>query len=187
MTERPSALRRLFFALWPDEAVRERLRAAQAAMPPRGGRPVHVEDVHVTLVFLGTVDPERQACAERVAAAVRGAPCTLRIDQQGYWPQPRVAWCAPGETPEALRQLVRRLARALADCGFAPERRPYRPHVTLFRHSRAVPTGPLDEPFDWPATEFVLAASAPAGEGPRYRVLARWPLTDSCVEPPAVP
>lgn len=187
MTEQGPALRRLFFALWPDEAVRARLRAAQAAMPPRGGRPVHDADVHVTLVFLGMVDAARQACAERVAAAVHAERFVLRIDQQGYWPKPRVAWCAPGATPEALRQLVRRLTRALAGCGFAPEGRPYRPHVTLFRHSRAVPTGPLAEPFDWPASELVLVESVPRGDGPRYRVLARWPLGDSCVEPPAVP
>lgn len=187
MTEPQSQPRRLFFALWPDPAVRVRLREAQAAMPWRGGRPVHVEDVHVTLVFLGMVDAARQACAERVAAAVHAERFVLRVDQQGYWPKPRVAWCAPGETPEALRRLVRRLTCVLGDCGFAPERRPYRPHVTLFRHSRAVPTSPLAEPFDWPATEFVLVESAPAGEGPRYRVLACWPLADSCVEPPAVP
>jgi 2'-5' RNA ligase len=187
LTEQRARLRRLFFALWPDEGVRARLRAAQAAMPPRDGRPVHVDDVHLTLVFLGMVDPEQHACAERVAATVSGAPFTLRVDQQGFWPKPRVAWCAPGETPELLRVLVRRLSRALEGCGFERERRPYLPHVTLFRHSRAVPTGPLAEPFDWPAAEFVLVESAPAREGPRYRVLARWPLADSCVEPPAVP
>jgi 2'-5' RNA ligase len=187
LTEHPPAQRRLFFALWPDDAVRERLRAALAAMPPRGGRPVHVEDLHLTLVFLGRVDPDRQACAERVAAAVHAEQFVLRIDRQGYWPAPRVAWCAPGEVPDALRGLVRRLTRALEACGFAPERRPYRPHVTLFRHSRAVPTGPLTEPFDWPCRAFVLVESARAGDGPRYRVLGGWPLADSCVEPPAVP
>jgi 2'-5' RNA ligase len=176
---------RLFFALWPDEAVRDQLRAAQAAMPRRGGRPVHVDDVHVTLAFLGQVEAERRACMEEAAAGVRGAPFDLVIDRQGYWPRPRVAWCAPAELPEPLRDLVQCLGRVLRPCGFEPERRPYSPHVTLFRDSRAVPEGPLELPVRWPCRDFVLVASVPsAAPGPRYQVLARWPLADSCNAPP---
>jgi len=128
---------RLFFAVWPDEGVREQLRAAQQGLPRRGGRPVHVEDIHVTLAFLGQVDEEHRACMEQAAAGVRGAAFELLIDRQGYWPRPRVAWCAPAVIPEPLRDLVHRLNRALRPCGFEPERRAYSPHVTLFRDSRA--------------------------------------------------
>jgi 2'-5' RNA ligase len=175
---------RLFFALWPDDAVRAELRAAQEAMPRRGGRPVQVEDIHITLAFLGQVDPERRACMEAAAGSVRSGPFELLIDRQGYWPRPRVAWCAPAEVPEPLRDLVQRLNRALRPCGFEPERRPYSPHVTLFRDSRAVPEGPLARPVRCPCPEFVLVASGGGAGGPRYRVLARWPLADSCNEPP---
>ena len=171
---------RLFFALWPDDAVRAQLRAAQDAMPRRGGRPVHVEDIHVTLAFLGQVDAQHRACMEAAAAGVRGAPFELVIDRQGYWPRPRVAWCAPAELPAALRGLVQCLNRALRPCGFEPERRPYSPHVTLFRDARAVPEGPLERPVRWPCRDFVLVATSPVPGGPRYRVLARWPLADSC-------
>jgi 2'-5' RNA ligase len=176
---------RLFFALWPDDAVRAQLRAAQDAMPRRGGRPVHVEDIHVTLAFLGQVEAERRACMEAAAGGVSAAPFELLIDRQGYWPRPRVAWCAPAEIPEALRDLVQRLGRALRPCAFEPERRPYSPHVTLFRDSRAVPEGPLERPVRWPCRDFVLVATSPVPGGPRYQVLARWPLADSCNEPPA--
>lgn len=175
---------RLFFALWPDEAVREQLRAAQDAMPRRGGRPVHVEDVHVTLAFLGQVEAERRACMEAAAGRVRGAPFDLVIDRQGYWPRPRVAWCAPSAIPDPLRELVQGLNGALRPCGFEPERRPYSPHVTLFRDSRAVPEGALARPVRWPCRDFVLVATSPVPGGPRYQVLARWPLADSCNEPP---
>jgi RNA 2',3'-cyclic 3'-phosphodiesterase len=175
---------RLFFALWPDEAVRAQLRAAQDALPRRGGRPVHVEDIHVTLAFLGPVEAERRACMEAAAAGVRGEAFELVIDRQGYWPRPRVAWCAPAAIPEPLRTLVQRLNRALEPCGFEPERRAYSPHVTLFRDSRAVPEGPLERSVRWPCREFVLVASANVPGGPRYRVLGRWPLADSCNEPP---
>jgi len=168
---------RLFFALWPDEAVRAELRAAQEAMPRRGGRPVHVEDVHITLAFLGQVDPERRACMEAAAGGVEGVRFELLIDRQGYWSRPRVAWCAPSDVPDALGELVRGLSRVLVPCGYQPERRSYRPHVTLFRDSRAVPEGPLACPVHWPCREFVLAASASVADGPRYQILARWPLS----------
>jgi len=175
---------RLFFALWPDDAVRAALRDAQAAMPRRGGRPVQVEDIHITLAFLGQADAERRACMEAAAGGVRGVAFELLVDRQGYRPRPRVAWCAPAEIPEPLRDLVWQLNGALAPCGYEPDRRPYRPHVTLFRDSRAVPEGELAHPVRWPCREFVLVASANASAGPRYEVLARWPLADSCNEPP---
>jgi 2'-5' RNA ligase len=122
---------------------------------------------------------------EQAAGSVRGMPFELVIDRQGYWPRPRVAWCAPAEIPEPLRALVQALNRALKPCGFEPERRPYSPHVTLFRDSRAVPGGPLERPVRWPCRDFVLVATSPVPGGPRYQVLARWPLADSCNEPPA--
>jgi 2'-5' RNA ligase len=165
--------------------VRAQLRATQEAVPRRGGRPVHVEDIHVTLAFLGQVEAERRACMEEAAAGVRAAPFELVIDRQGYWPRPRVGWCAPATVPEPLRELVRRLSRALRPCSFEPERRAYSPHVTLFRDSRAVPEATLDQPVRWPCREFVLVASGNVPGGPRYRLLARWPLADSCNEPPA--
>jgi 2'-5' RNA ligase len=178
--------RRLFFALWPDEAVREGLRVAQTAMPRRGGRPVHVEDIHVTLVFLGDVELDRLPCVLGAGAGVRGEGFELVIDRQGYWARPRVAWCAPTEVPQALVALVRSLERGLAGCGFEPERRPYSPHITLYRKSGGIPDAPLARPVRWSCRELVLVESNPAREGPRYVVLARWPLADSCIAPPPV-
>jgi 2'-5' RNA ligase len=180
------ARKRLFFALWPDDAVRAGLRAAQAALPPRGGRPVHAEDVHVTLIFLGDVELSRLPCVLGAAAGVRGTAFELLVDRQGYWPRPRVAWCAPTAVPDALVALVQALSRALAGCGFEPERRPYSPHITLYRKSGGVPDAALTRPVRWPCREFVLVESNPAREGPRYVVLARWPLVDSCIESPPV-
>ena len=178
--------KRLFFALWPDEEVRRGLRAVQSAMPRHGGRPVHVEDVHVTLVFLGDVELDRLPSLLDAAAGVRGSGFDLLVDRQGYWPRPRVAWCAPSQVPEPLVALVQALSRALAGCGFEPERRPYSPHITLYRNSAGVPDAGLANPVRWPCRDFVLVESNPAREGPRYIVLAHWPLAGSCIEPPPV-
>ena len=62
---------RLFFALWPDTAVRDELyRAAQAAHDGSGGRLMRRDNLHQTLVFVGSVAAERIAGLEAAAAAI---------------------------------------------------------------------------------------------------------------------
>lgn len=168
--------RRLFFALWPDPAVRSELARIQQELPLKRGRLTHPEDLHATLVFLGGAGPERQACAEAVAAGVPGEPFELEVDRTGFWQRPRVAWCGSDNAPAPLVELVRALQRGLVECGFRPESRPYRLHVTLARDARVIDTGALEKPVRWYCDSFALVASNPAGEVPRYSVLREWPL-----------
>ena len=167
---------RLFFALWPDDPVRERLAMVESELPSRHGKWVHPEDRHITLVFLGDVDPDQRPCIEQAADRVHGTPFHLEIDQIGYWRRPRILGCGPTHPPESLQRLVDDLQRELSICGFRPETRPYSPHITLARKARQVRFRWLDEPLPWPVREFVLVASQLGGEPPRYRVLRRWPL-----------
>lgn len=170
------ARRRLFFALWPDEAVRARLAALQAELPQVTGRWVHPEDLHITLQFLGPVEPGRQACIAEAARAVRGEPFELEIDRLDFWPRPRIAWAGPEGVPPALQRLVEQLARNLEACGFEPEKRPYRPHVTLLRKTTPAAAARLPEPIRWPVDHFVLVESRPGGDPPHYRPLEGWAL-----------
>jgi len=169
---------RLFFALWPDPGVRRQL--AQLARRHRrpGGREHHPEDLHLTLAFLGPLTPEQAACARQAAGRIHSDPFELTLDRLGYWPRPRVLWCGPSHSPAALKGLVSGLWGELgAACGLVPETRPYKPHVTLVRKQRQPAAGPLQPSIEWSAREFVLATSGGGPpRGPRYRVLARWPL-----------
>ncbi len=166
--------RRLFFALWPDPAVRRGLVHLQRALP--GGRAVHPEDLHATLAFLGPVADDRLACVTAAAAGLRAPPFELRLDRLGYWSRPKIAWCGADQVPEALGGLVRGLWRALEGCGFSPETRPYLPHVTLARKARRIESEPVEPPLRWPVDRFVLVESLPLPEPPRYKVVASWPL-----------
>ncbi|MDH5265059.1 MAG: RNA 2',3'-cyclic phosphodiesterase, partial [Betaproteobacteria bacterium] len=57
---------RLFFALWPDAAARAALAdLARATANRYGGRAVPAANLHLTLVFLGEVDPARIAALRR--------------------------------------------------------------------------------------------------------------------------
>ena len=169
-------IQKLFFALWPDQTVRERLLRIGRELPSHGGRTPHPADLHLTLVFLGPVTAEQYPCVVQAAGAVKGMPFELTIDRVGYWSRPRILWCAPAETPEPLQTLVANLQRELLHCGFKPEKRSYSPHVTLARKSLPVEARLLSEPLQWSAREFVLVASEPGGDPPRYRILEHWPF-----------
>ena len=170
-------MKRLFFALWPDERVRKSL----AECPLRGTagvvRPVHRDDVHMTLQFLGNVAESTIPALEQAAGAVEAPPFKITLTHVGCWPRPRIAWCAPDEAPAALARLVGELGKRLAPVGFPAERRPYRPHVTLARGVRSMPEARFSAPIVWTALEFVLVVSRAVPEPPRYQILARWALS----------
>jgi 2'-5' RNA ligase len=171
-------LQRLFFALWPDADTRAALHALQREPGPASGRPVHPEDIHQTLVFLGQVEAGRLPCVLAAADQVRASAVTLELTRLGYWRGPRVAWAAPAETPPDLLDLVDQLWGGLAVCGFDRETRPFQSHVTLARKARSFPTATLERPIPWKVRDFVLVTSLSVPEPPRYQVLQRWPLSE---------
>ena len=171
--------KRLFFALWPDAQVRSRLAALQAALPRQQGSWVHPEDLHVTLQFLGPVEPAQQACIAEAAGAVRAEPFDLEIDRLDFWSRPRIVWAGVAGVPPQLDALVETLGRNLARCGFQPEKRAYRPHVTLLRKTTPIEKHALEKPIPWHVDHFVLVESRPGGDPPWYRPLEGWKLGGS--------
>ncbi len=169
---------RLFFALWPDEGIRNELfRVAQATQPGTGGRLMRRENLHQTLVFVGNVaEPELPAL--KAAAAPLDLPAfTLQFGHVRYWRHNRIVWAAPLVTPEPLGNLVKALEAVIAAAGIRYDQRDYQPHVTLIRDARApAESTPLD--FEWRVRDFTLIESAHDGRRVIYRVIARWPLAD---------
>jgi len=166
---------RLFFALWPDEGVRDALVAlTRGAL--RRGRAVAHENLHITLVFLGAVSPQGRDCAEAAAGGVVGAPFTLTLDRLGSFRRAQILWSAPSEVPSALYDLVGALNRGLMRCGFEPDARAYRAHVTLARKVRGRVPQTTHEPVAWHVDWFHLIESHTRSDGARYRVLRSWPL-----------
>jgi 2'-5' RNA ligase len=172
-----AARERLFFALWPDDDTQSALAGiAKARLPAAGGRLIRAQNLHLTLVFLGSVDAGARACAERAAASLRAPAFELEFRRLGYWPRPRLLWSAPEQVPEGLTMLESMLRDALSACGHAPESRPFRAHITLARKLRS----PLDDtshaPIRWPVSDFHLVASQTLANGARYQPLVSWPL-----------
>lgn len=187
--------RRLFFALWPDEAMREGMqRATGKAARASGGRPVPASNLHITLAFLGSV-PERRLA--ELAEIARGAALSpdllpesrleLIFDRLEHWRAAQLLCALPAEAPAPIVALARRLQGRLAASGFAPDlkrsssveveiTRQFRPHVTLARKVHR-PLGGIEwDPVTWSFADFVLVDSKTLPEGPVYAVLERFPL-----------
>lgn len=141
------------------------------------GRKVAAESLHITLAFLGMVALRHLPELERIAAEVSLPASVLELDQVGCFARARVAWLGPSQPPESLQEARRRLNELLASSGFRSEQRPWQPHVTLYRDLRKACGKMRLEPVVWPLDGFCLVQSELLENGPRYRVLQRWPAT----------
>ncbi len=175
----PSSQVRLFFALLPDPQVRAALAALAAAVAgSTGGRVPRVENIHLTLAFLGTVPRERLpdlgAIGQRAAAI--HAPFAFRLDRLGLFRNAGVAWAAPRAACEPLDALHETLRDALEQAGMPLEHREFRAHVTLARRATRAPEGVAEPAVSWDVDAIALMSSEPGPHGVRYRELGRWPL-----------
>lgn len=167
---------RLFFALWPDAAVRACIDAAAQALArdhALRGRRVRAERSHLTLHFLGAVPDSALDAALDAGNAVDAARFELVLDRAGGFSRARVAWLGCADVPSRLIDLHAQLRDALAVRGLPVESRAYAPHVTVQRDVRGAVTEAAIEPIAWPVNEFVLIDSRP-DRG--YVEVGRWPL-----------
>lgn len=181
-TARAAALheptRRLFFALWPDAAMREAMmHATRKAARASSGRPVPAANLHVTLAFLGSV-PERQLreLAEIAREAAGGGRLELAFDHLEHWRAAQLLCALPAEASAPVAALARRLQDVLATGGFAPDLKPFRPHVTVVRKvSRPGGIGKIDS-VAWSFTELALIESRTVAAGALYSVVESYLL-----------
>ena len=144
----PLARSRLFVAVRFPPSVRRRLAAATEELRAlEGVRAVPVEQLHLTLRFIGDADRGlEEPLARAVAAAAAEIPrFDLRLTGAGAFPslrRARVLWAGVREAP-GLSALHRVVEAAVLGVGFRPSRRPFRPHVTVGRVRGADPPGGL--------------------------------------------
>jgi RNA 2',3'-cyclic 3'-phosphodiesterase len=169
--------RRLFFALWPDAAMREAMVHATQEAVRAGGRPVPASNLHVTLAFLGSVPERRLRELGGIASgSALGADLELTFDHLEYWRTAQLLCAVPEKAPSPIAVLARGLQEALTAGGFAPDLKPFRPHVTVVRKvSQPVRIAEID-PVVWTFTELALVESRPLAAGALYSVVESYPL-----------
>ena len=73
--------------------------------------------------------------------------------------------------------LARELERGLAESGFAPDLKPFRPHVTVARKVLRSPRSPAIAPVLWRFTDLALIESRTEPSGALYSVVESYPLS----------
>lgn len=131
--------RRLFLAVGLDASTRSVLAAhleaqGAAAWPDRLVVP---DNWHVTLRFLGWTDGvQRDRIMHSLADADLPAAFRIRFGSLGAFPKPRratVTWVGVESGTAELSRLADAAEHAAQTVGFAPEERPFHPHLTVGR------------------------------------------------------
>ncbi|MCZ2110392.1 MAG: RNA 2',3'-cyclic phosphodiesterase [Dehalococcoidia bacterium] len=195
MTESPQDQVRLFVACEVPDDVKRAISEVIESLRGRSNNAVRwikPEGVHVTLKFLGEV-PVKKLPAVKLAiqeAVVGHSPFELEFSNIGTFGGReglRLMWVGVAGDVLRLEALVRAVNAALAVVGFEPERRPFRPHLTLGRVRDEVPTrqraeievevGKTDVPAtSWRTSQVSLMRSKFTPQGAAYEVLATFPL-----------
>jgi 2'-5' RNA ligase len=174
---------RLFVALELPGGAAAELAGWGRAAAPDGVRPVPAANLHVTLAFLGACDAaDAAAAADVVRTCAPREPIALRTAGALWLPprRPGVLTVALAPVP-ALLALHEAVGAALrAALAWAPERRPFRPHVTVGRVRRGARVRPGEESGPPPALDvdapaLALLCTVPAPDGSGYERLASVP------------
>ena len=99
---------------------------------------VNPYSIHLTLKFLGSIAVDKiSQITKSMSEAVQGiSPFHLEVKELGAFPNLRrvqVVWVGISGEVDKLGQLQQRIESNLARLGFAPESRPFTPHLTLAR------------------------------------------------------
>ena len=168
---------RLFYALWPDDAVQETLgQWANACHGICGGRRVAAGKLHVTVDFLGEVADDRYAALIDTAASLGASGFELVLDHVAHWRHNRIVYAAPSAVPAALAALARDLTQRLSLAGWPIDARPFAPHVTLLRDARRPPRGVEFASVAWRVRALSLVETTRHEGKPVYRLRESWTL-----------
>ncbi len=131
---------RSFCAVELNKEIATGIQRIQEDLKERAGgvRWVRPEGIHLTLKFLGEVDPDRiEGIAHKMEEAVRETgPFAIGMRGGGAFPNarnPRVIWIGIDDPSGELRKVQDRVEETMEELGFTREGRAYTPHLTIGR------------------------------------------------------
>jgi len=176
---------RLFTAIEIPETIRVRLSLLQGSAP--GARWTPIENLHLTLRFIGEVDERTATDIDDVLNDLRAPAFELALKGVGEFGgrDARALWAGVAPNP-ALQRLAAKIESALQRMGLEAETRKFTPHVTLAR-LRDAPLPKIREflsgnnLFDsgnFPVRSFTLFSSHQTPKGSLYRAERTYALGD---------
>jgi len=186
---------RSFIAIELPDDIRQSIDNVTRQLRARGIpaiRWVHVNNIHLTLQFLGEVpSKDLNAIAEQLKlTAKQSRPFEIRISGLGCFPnrrQPRVIWVGVKAPPE-LAALQKSIQDENVRLGITPENRAFSPHLTLgriahdvlpsdlARISEILSSTTIGELGKFTPTQIILFRSELRSEGAQYSPLIAAPL-----------
>lgn len=187
MSEANQRKRKFFAGIELATEARERCAAIAEALRKTGfdARYEAPEKLHVTLAFLGFVEPARfeEIAAQLGEAAARSLPLSISLDRLGAFPherRPRVVYAGSRQQGAEYRELAERVRKSYVSRGFE-FREDAVAHVTLARVKDPRRPLPLLDfaPIPLEVRELALFESLPdpARNTSRYEVVASAPLS----------
>jgi len=137
------------------------------------------EGWHITLRFLGKTTLQQYGCVVAALHTLHRAPVSIQPEGLATFARPGVLLVTVRLTPE-LAALQQAVVAATTPCGFTPESRPYRPHITLARargrqNIEQVPLQTEMSPVPgFLAKEILLYESQPGPGGSQYEIRERF-------------
>jgi 2'-5' RNA ligase len=175
---------RLFVGLAIPPDIRQQLGAICSGLP--GARWMEDETLHLTLRFIGEVDGAMADDVHDALTRLAAPMFTLAIAGLGCFDQSGKVHTlfATVEKQQRLSHLRDKVESALVRAGLEPERRKFKPHITLARFRNDVPerfaayllthSRFATDPFL--VDRFTLFRSHLSSSGPHYETLAEYAL-----------
>lgn len=175
---------RLFVAATLPETLKQELQGQLQVYDHPAIRPVPLQNLHLTLFFLGNVPVQQLEAIQQAIRAVTQQHQPFRLDfectEPGPKPKhPRLIWARFAALP-AFEALSYGLTVALAD--EPPKKQKAVPHVTVARFRKDMPvpenlfTITAKEPLQLHVSDIALWQSELASPHPVYSVLETYPL-----------
>jgi len=183
---------RTFVAIELPEEIRREIGKVQDMLKkdeePSRIKWVEVENIHLTLKFLGELSAERvQDLSRGVEEALVGySPFPISFKEIGAfpnWGRARVIWIGVEEGKEGVTRIQRKIEDSLARLQFEPEERSFQPHITIGRvkEGRGILKNPgvvfKSEPF--PVGHVSIMKSTLTPKGPIYERIRVVPLKET--------
>ncbi len=131
---------RCFIAIEMPEPIQNQLVHIQGTLQKHIQKAswVKLGNIHLTLKFLGDVDPDDLESIREAIEAVtnRHRSFSLHIGGVGAFPnlaRPRVIWAGVKIGAERVSALAQDINVALSHCGFALDTKKFNPHLTIAR------------------------------------------------------
>ena len=147
---------------------------------------VDPHNMHITLSFIGDINEREGEDLHKALSSVTFEAFELSlagIDCFAHKHQPSSIWAGVAGDVAMLHNLQQKIVTALMRAGLEPEKRKYKPHVTLARLKKAPSEAALSfmqahnhlKTESFPVSHFTLFRSHLSQNGADYQVLERYP------------